>query len=277
MKTTVTHFSPDLDAMTSIWLIKKFLPDWKDAQIKFAPAGKTLNNASPDEDPDIIHVDTGLGRFDHHQSNEKTCAAQKVLHHLLSQNHIHIHLQEPLNRLVNFVIEDDHFLEVYYPDPNSDRYEFLLNNLISGLKVVLAKDEKLIEYVFVLLDASLELLKSKGKAELEIKKGFIFHSYLGKSLAIETSVDAVLKVAQKQGFNLVIRKDPKFGNFRIKAPPDAKLDLTSLCEKILERDSVGVWFLHSSKHMLLNGSPKRPDQTPSPLTLNQVIEIARNI
>ena len=79
MKIIVTHFSPDLDAITSIWLIKKFLPGWQDAEVQFAPAGKALDNRSPDENPDIIHVDTGLGKFDHHQSNEKTWWKKSIL------------------------------------------------------------------------------------------------------------------------------------------------------------------------------------------------------
>jgi nanoRNase/pAp phosphatase (c-di-AMP/oligoRNAs hydrolase) len=67
MKILVTHFSPDLDAISSCWLIKRYLPDWHTASIKFVPAGQTFENKPVDSVSNIIHVDTGLGRFDHHQ------------------------------------------------------------------------------------------------------------------------------------------------------------------------------------------------------------------
>lgn len=78
MKIIVTHISPDLDALSSIWLIKKFLKGWGNAHVEFVSAGSTLNNKNPDEDSNIMHVDTGFGAFDHHQTSEFTCAAKKV-------------------------------------------------------------------------------------------------------------------------------------------------------------------------------------------------------
>ena len=78
MKTIVTHFAPDLDGITSIWLLKTFLPEWKEAAIAFVPAGKTLQDTPVDSDLEVVHVDTGFGKFDHHQSNEDTCAALLV-------------------------------------------------------------------------------------------------------------------------------------------------------------------------------------------------------
>lgn len=277
MKTIVTHISPDLDAISSCWFIKKFLPGWKNAEITYVPAGTTFNGKSPYENPEIIHVDTGLGKFDHHQTNQRTCAAKKVFEFLLEHNHIKPKYKETLLRLIEFIIEDDNFLEVYYPESNSDRYEFLLNNIITGLKITLNDDAKVTELIFPMLDACFISLLNKVEAEKENKMAFLFQSYLGKSFALETTNDTVLKLAQKRGYKLVIRKDPKFGNFRIKTPPEEKLDLTPLYTKILEKDEEGSWFLHSSKHMLLNGSPKRPDQKPSPLSLKQMIEIVKNI
>src|SRR3989344_8619560 len=174
MKVIVTHFSPDLDAITSCWLIKKFFPGWQNADIKFVPAGLTYENKLVDSNPEIIHVDTGLGKFDHHQSNDKTCSAEKILNYLKKNNLIKIKLIKPLNILVDFVIEDDHFLEVYYPEPESDRYDFLINNLIDGLKNTLGDDNKLVEFIFTALDGVLDKLKKKETAQEELKKGFIF-------------------------------------------------------------------------------------------------------
>src|SRR3989338_9695164 len=102
MKTIVTHFSPDLDAITSCWLIKKFFPGWQNAAIKFVPAGLTYENKPVDLNPEIIHVDTGLGKFDHHQSNDKTCSSKKVLDYLKKEGNIRSKLFKPFDILVNF-------------------------------------------------------------------------------------------------------------------------------------------------------------------------------
>src|SRR5260221_1621815 len=77
MKIIVTHMSPDWDAITSVWLLKKYLAGWQDAAVKFVPAGQRLNNIKlksenvEQNDPiervgedEIIHVDTGLGPLD---------------------------------------------------------------------------------------------------------------------------------------------------------------------------------------------------------------------
>src|SRR3989344_8330959 len=85
MKTIVTHMAPDVDAITSVWLLKRFLSGWNEAQVKFVPAGKTLDNQIADSDPEIWHVDTGMGILDHHQTDEDTCAAKRCLEYIIRQ------------------------------------------------------------------------------------------------------------------------------------------------------------------------------------------------
>ena len=113
MKTIVTHIGPDLDAITSIWLAKTFLPAWEEASLAFVPAGATLEGKPPDDNPEILHVDTGFGTFDHHQTDADTCAAKLVLEYLLEQNEIKKSLQEPLLRMIEVVKDFDHFREIY--------------------------------------------------------------------------------------------------------------------------------------------------------------------
>ena len=85
MKIIVAHNAPDLDAVTSIWLLKRFLPGWEEAKLEFVPAGTRKDGSHANEltDPiekigenEVIHVDTGLGPLDHHQtSDDKVCGA----------------------------------------------------------------------------------------------------------------------------------------------------------------------------------------------------------
>lgn len=277
MKTIVTHLSPDLDAIASIWLIKKYLTGWEDAEIKLIPAGTSLNNFAPDANKNIIHVDTGLGKFDHHQTEKYTSATKLVFEHLIENCLIDEKEIKPLEIIVDYVNITDHFGEVFYPEADSDRYDFMIRQLIDGLKVISREQEYLFETVFQLLNASLIIFKNKESAKVEIKKGFVFNSYLGKSLAIETKNEEAVKLALKKGFSLVIRRNPEVGFTRIKTLPNNKLTLKPVYEKIIKNDAKGSWFFHISGHMLLNGSSGNPNLIPTSLSLNKIIEIIKSV
>jgi len=277
MKILVTHLSPDLDALCACWLIKRFLPGWEKAEIKYVPAGLTLDNQPVDESKKIIHVDTGLGKFDHHQTNDFTCSTKLVLDFLIKKNHITSQNIQSLIRLTNFVNEIDHFYQAFYPDPTADYYDFCLHQIVESLKSVTNRMDKVEEIVLMLLDSELLLFKNKLAAEEEIKKGFIFQSLWGKTIVMESRNNEVLNLALKMKFHLAVKKDPEKGNIRIKTMPGEKYDLTPLWEKIIKNDKVGTWFLHVSKNMLLNGSAKSSRFIPSPLTLKRLIEIIKSV
>jgi len=277
MKTIVTHIFPDLDAIASAWLITRYLPEWEDAEIVFTPQQKNWNNVVPDSNPDILYCDTGYGKFDHHQIQERTCASKRILDYLLIQDHVSGKDKEPLLRIINYVTEIDNFGEVNYPDPTSDKYEFCLHQLITGLKKKGMTDLALVQAIFPLLDAALQLFTYKLKAEAEITKGFVFHSKYGKSIAMNTSYDEAMRLAQKKGFSLVVMKDPMKKTARIKTVPSPENDLTPVYKKIMEVDNKGTWFLHILKNMLLNGSSRTPDSIPTPLSLQKLIEIIKEV
>ncbi|OGK18316.1 hypothetical protein A3G67_03410 [Candidatus Roizmanbacteria bacterium RIFCSPLOWO2_12_FULL_40_12] len=278
MKTIVPHVSVDLDAVTSSWLVVRYMPGWTEAGFNFVPAGTTLNGADPDEDLNIIHVDTGLGKFDHHQfADNKLSATKRVFDYLQEKSYVKKTDLPALSRIVEFVTLIDNFGEVYFPDPTSDIYDFSLYQLTEGLKQLGKKDEEVVRIMFTLLDATLELFKKKINAEDEVKKGYIFKTKWGKSLALETQNEEALKYALKQGYKIVARRNPKKGFVRIKSAPEKEIDLTPVHEEIVKKDPSATWFLHSSKHMLLNGSSKNPTAVASNLPLKKVVEILQSI
>ncbi|MCS7093354.1 MAG: MYG1 family protein [Patescibacteria group bacterium] len=278
MKTIVTHISPDLDAVTACWLIKRFLPGWQKAQIKLVPAGETLDKISPDEDPEIIHVDTGLGRFDHHQTSAKICAALLVFNHLKEKKFVFGKKLLALERLVQQVNFFDHFGEIKLKNPDLDCYEFLLPIVIdSGLRTLMIKGNELIEYLFPILDSLVITFQKKIEAEREIEKGLQFPSRWGRTLIVLSKNEEVIKLGLRRGFKLVARKDPEIGNIRIKTTPGKKYHLKDLYKKILEIDKNATWFFHASGNMLLNGSTKNPYFVPSSLTIDQLVDIIKKI
>ena len=297
MKIIVTHVSPDLDAITSIWLIKKYLPSWNEAICRFVSAGKRLKDFDNKEkiietngEDEVIHVDTGLGLLDHHQVDSVEISAasltkEYVLKEYAKSNPEMVkhdkwkYKKEALERMTRVVVDIDHFQEIFWQDPANDHHDFSLLNVLDGLKIEKPnQDKKYVEFGMEALDALLHEFENKIWAEDEIKnKGTIFETRFGKGIGLETINDEVIKLAQKMGFIIVVRKDPRKGYVRIKTMPDSakkknSIDLTCVFESLKKLDSNAHWFLHISKKMLLNGSAKSPDFKPTKLSLNAIIE-----
>jgi len=308
MKIIVTHKASDLDAIASSWIIKRFLPGWENAEHRFVPAGEKLKGVYIREgeviekvdDHDIIHVDTGLGPLDHHQTeNENTCATKLALDYVLANNKFLAQDEnkvEALKRIVEYAVNEDHFQEVFWPDPANEVYDFSIVSLIHGIKLMYPKDDtSVMAFGMDVMDSIYHYFENKVWAEKEIaEKGIEFTTRWGKSIAIETLNDTVLKLAQVMGYVIAVRKDPSTGSARIKARPkkrtvnreprtvnkdifeDVDIDLTPVYEKLKKMDPEATWFLHVSKRMLLNGSPKNPKMKGSKLTLSEVVEVLQN-
>lgn len=277
MKTIVTHISPDLDAIASSWLIKRYLPEWESAEHAFVPAGETYEGKPADIDPDIIHVDTGMGKFDHHQLRERTSATKRVFDYLAEEGYVKEKDLEAIERMVTFITEIDNFGEVHFPDPTNIRYAFCIHEFIYPLRSQFTSDTELMSVVMLILDSILYTEKNNLRAEEEIKEGVIMKTHWGQTLLMETKNEAAVKYALKKGFEMVVRRDPETATIRIKTQPNKKYDLTSLHTVIVKADPKATWFLHASKNMLLNGSTKNPNSIPSNLTLHRLIEILKEI
>lgn len=279
----VTHQTPDLDAITAVWLLKRFLTtEWGEARVEFVPAGQRLSPEKQAElgvfDDQVIHVDTGLGEFDHHQEergNKRVCAASLIFD-LIAQRQVDKRQNQALTYLVEYVTQIDHFEDCYWPDAPNYRYQLMPHTLLEGAELTgLYDSDRLLQFGFELLDAAYAKLRSETKAdEIIQRKGQRFRIGEWSVLAIATSSRDVEKRAQKLGVDLVLRKDEGTESVRIKATPRSGIDLTPLYEAILQKDAVGTWFLHNSKRMLLNGSRKSL-QTPTPLSLVEVVKLAK--
>jgi len=276
-KTIVTHLSPDLDAIASSWLVKRYMPGWESADYAFVPAGETLDGKKPDENAEIIHVDTGLGKFDHHQFAERLSATKRVFDHLEEEGQVKEKDFEAIEHMVSFVTEIDNFGEVHFPDPTDVKYSFMIHEFIYPLRGLLSSDVELMNMTMLILDSILYTIKNDLKAESEIREGVVLKTSWGKTLLMETQNESSVKYALKKGFDMVVRRDPENHTIRIKTQPDPKSDLTPLYEKILKVDPKATWFLHASKNMLLNGSSKNPNSIPSALSLSRLIEILKKI
>jgi len=177
------------------------------------------------------------------------------------------------------VTQIDHFEEIYWPEAREHRTLFMIHELIKGHELTDPhNDESQLYFGFQCLNNVYAIATQHLKAEEIITvKGQEFDIKAGPCLALNTSNDDTIKLAQKQGYVLVLRKDPKLGSIRIKARPDAEFDLEPLYNQIKTLDQTGTWFYHASGKMLLNGSTKDRNQKPSPLSLKQVVEMIQAI
>ncbi|MEK7559319.1 MAG: hypothetical protein AAB521_03365 [Patescibacteria group bacterium] len=310
MKTIVTHASPDLDAISSVWVLKRFLQGWEDAQVKYVPAGETINGKTPQNaiekihsaasasslqagsgqvgEDEVIHVDTGLGPLDHHQTQSDQVCAASVTWEFVKKSHTEHNENlreekiEAVDRMMRVVVDIDHFKEVFWKDPSADHYEFNLVGILDGLKVMKPdQDDYYTEFVMEALDGILHEFENRIWAEHEIKEnGKLFETRFGRGIGFETINDTVIKLAQKMGYVLVVRKDPRKGYVRIKTLPKSDkvdADLTLAYEQLKKMDPEATWFLHVGRKMLLNGTAKNPKMKPTKLPLADIIKVLEKI
>jgi hypothetical protein len=310
MKLIVTHTSPDWDAIGSVWVLKKFLPGWQDAEVAFVPAGNRIVSYSKwkveseqaekawEGDPvekigdlEVLQVDTGLGPLDHHQVYDTSVSGagrswEYVREQLRDAKEAFTpEHEEAVSRVINFIVDTDHFKEVFWDNPAADYHEFSLLGLMEGMKLMRPNaDDHYLKFGIECLDAMLHTFENRIWAEKEIAdKGVNFESKWGKAIGFESINDTVLKLAQKMGYKLVVRKDPRKGYVRVKASPydeasnEPDIDLTLVHEKLKKIDPEATWYLHVSKKMLLNGTPKNPKMVPTTLTLEQIIDVIKSI
>lgn len=298
--------SPDWDAISSVWLIKKHLAGWQNAKVVFVPAGQriprstmgdtktyaedsTLNPIEKLGEDEVIHVDTGLAPLDHHQTSDRAVSAAS-----LTWDYVRKQLKESgesfteqheaaISRVIKFVVDTDHFKEVFWAEPAADYHEFTLLGLLDGFKLEHPDSDNLyVSFGIECLNSMVAQFENRIWAENEIaEKGVKFTSKYGPGIGFETINDTVLKLAQKMGYVLVVRKDPRKNYVRIKTLPDKDnkkgIDLTLAYEQLKKIDPQATWFLHVSKKMLLNGTPKNPKMKPTKLSLADIIKVLEKI
>lgn len=283
----MTHHAPDLDAAGAVWILKRFdSENFADARVAFVNPGERLSlkeaKSLGTELHEVTHVDTGMGRFDHHQpeNGKLHISAASLTYDYCCAHNPDLSNNQALQLLVEYITDIDHFQEIYWPISESFRENFMLHNVLHGYEFLdMHDDESQLNFGLTCLDCVYACLVQYLAAAESIKEnGIEFTCDKGrKCLGIESRNDSTIKLAQKQGYTLVVRKDPKEGHMRIKARPDTDLSLQDLYQRILEKDDKGTWFYHPSGKMLINGSRKHQSQVPTPLTLEQVIDMIKEL
>ena len=270
MKTLVTHINPHLDDIASIWLFKKYHPEFKDAKVEFISASR--NQAQKEESEDKIFLGTGGGKFDEHKEGLNTCAASLVYEYLKGKGFTPTDEITPkaLERLIewNRSIDTGKALASQFD-------EFSVQSFIRCKDSTPQNSKRSVELGLEILDRILTVLKRRQQSIKDWDKRKEFTTKFGKSFAvISETIDR--EFCREQEGNLFLMYNPKHKSVQF-FTPSFDIDLKPIYEKVKKLDPQASWFLHQSHHMVICGSSSAPDSKPTKLSFEELIKAAKEI
>ncbi|KXK07529.1 MAG: hypothetical protein UZ21_OP11001001031 [Microgenomates bacterium OLB22] len=171
----------------------------------------------------VIHVDTGFGKYDHHQLKRRTSAAELVLRELLNKGYVKEELVLSLERFVQVVTDFDNFRDSLRSDAAEDYHLFNASEIIFGYKGLHGDDESVMAFGLEIMASLWNVVRQRVSAELELlEKGRSFKTPWGRTIALETKIGTIAHVALKIGYDMIIYKHPDKGFVRVKQRPNAK-------------------------------------------------------
>ncbi len=257
----VGHLSPDIDCLCAIWILRRW-NNLDQATLRFVPSGQTLDNAPVDSDPQIIHVDTGLGRFDHHAAADHSLSATELVRRSVAPEDV------MLKRIAHAVTLLDHALATGGTAPD-------ICALIEGYNALYPQTpEAVASAMFSNFDAWYAHEAKQTRLEDAFAQRIEFETPWGLGIAMESDDGGSSRLAYGAGAVLYAYRDGK-GNMGIAAKSRSQVNLTQVLHELKRIDSDADWFLHQSKRLLLCGTPKSPPRVPSRLSLEELVGVLR--
>lgn len=260
--TLVGHLAPDLDCLTAIWILMRF-GGAANAELHFVPAGTTLHGKPADSDPSILHVDTGGGRFDHHQrtANRNLCAAELVRRTVAPED-------PALRLLVQKVCQIDNATA-----PASEHSFLNSTSLIAGYHHLFPhQPQHVAAALFPNLDAWYAYETRQVQLEAAFARRVEFETLWGLGIAMESDDGGSSQLAYGHGAILYAYRDGR-GWMGIAAQARSSVDLTTVYHDLRRIDAEADWYLHPNKRLLLCGTTKAPPRVPSRLTLLELVSV----
>jgi len=259
--TIVGHLAPDLDCLTAIWILIRF-DNAASAELEFVPAGTTWQQQPVDSNPHIIHVDTGAGRYDHHQRPSRTlCAAELVRRAIAPRD-------PALERMVRQVGQIDNATA-----PAGELGFFNINALITGYNLLFPNRPRHVAYAMLPnLDAWYEHEARQIRLEQAFARRLEFDTPWGLGIAMESEDGGSSKLAYRHGAVLYAYRDGH-GWMGIAAQARSNVDLAPIYLDLQSVDQEADWYLHPNHRLLLCGSATAPPHVPSRLSLPELVRV----
>ena len=273
--TIVTHVRPHLDEICALWIIQKFWTHFDDCDIEFVrtgpSGGERWQNFEPEENPFVIYVGVGQGKFDEHKGDVDDSAASLVWTETLEKYHVRKGDKEAISRIVEYVKGED--MGQYIKDKN---HEFAIPTIISGFYVDNNKDSLAVYGLGrqIMNALYIEMMK-RVSAERDWEGRKEFESIWGPAAAVVSDIPGLERIAYEEGFVLVVvhNQAKTFHGFR--ADPESEVDLTKAALRIEQIEPEADWFLHQSKRMLLCGGEIAKGSRTSELSLDRLADLVK--
>lgn len=256
----VGHLAPDLDCITAIWILMRF-GELDQAELHFVPSGSTLHHQPVDSNPHIIHVDTGGGRYDHHQRKQGSLSAAELVRRATAPYDL------ALQRLVHHVTAIDHAREKL-----SDGL-FNIQALVNGLNQNFPDQPALVvQTMLPNMDAWYAHEARQIRLEAAFQQRIEFQTAWGLGVALESADGGSSRLAFQHGAVLHVYRD-QHGWMGAAAKSQSPVDFSEVYTKLQHRDAGADWYLHPNRRLLLCGSAKSPPQQASRLSLEEFVQI----
>jgi len=259
--TIVGHLAPDLDCLTAIWILMRF-GGAADPDLQFVPAGATLHDRPADSDPRVIHVDTGGGRFDHHQRRSRQLCAAELVRRAVAPN------DPALERMVRQVCQIDNAAA-----PAGEQGFFTISSLIAGYNLLFPTRPHHVAFAML---PNLDAWRQNEARQLRLEAAFArrleFDTPWGLGIAMESEDGGSSKLAYGHGAVLYAYRDGH-GWMGVAAQSRSDVDLLPVYQDLRQVDQGADWYLHPNHRLLLCGTAKAPPRTPSRLSLAELVRV----
>jgi hypothetical protein len=233
-----------------------------DAALEFVPSGETYQHRQVDTDPRVVHVDTGGGRYDHHQRKaQHLCAAELVRRAIAPKD-------AALDRMVRQVCQLDNATA-----PAGEQGFFNITALIAGYNLLYPTRP---HHVANAMQPNLDAWYEHESRQLRLEEAFLrrleFDTPWGLGIAMESEDGGSSKLAYGRGAVLYAYRDGH-GWMGIAAQARSNVDLTHVYHNLQSIDQDADWYLHPNHRLLLCGTAKAPPRVPSRLTLPELVRV----
>lgn len=293
----LTHTRPDLDAILSVWLLRRLgedrYPGASSCPLEFVPAGELPGGLNPEqwEDRGWLAVDVGGGRLDNHprpdlglDGRRDACASTLVARDLGAEG-----LPE-LAKLLRFsAAQDLEGRSIASKDPTD--HAVALPNILRGL-VLVHGDAEVVRIGLAILDGIVAVEREWVQAVREVKQARARQVAGARILAVEGESQALGRAARRRGADLVVQRHRPTGQAAVtlnragmlrdwdlsRTAPYLRLAEAAAEERVpavSDLPRIGLfegWFLHGSGKILNKGSPKAPQVSPSRLSLAEMAD-----
>jgi hypothetical protein len=269
--TLVTHLFPHRDDVAGLWLLQRYNPKFRDANLMFIPTGANVKL-----DPGHVGIGTGRGIYDEHKGDVNDSATSLVWKDLKRQKLLPHGLEgAALATLVEMVRRGDMGFGI--GQPNHWRNDTKILQTIAGLP---GQDSILAtRWGYTLMDALLVLYMERATAIRDIKKGIKFQTRWGRGIAIKSEVlpGMASTISAELGYALVALEHPSHRYIHVRSNPKTKTNFTRLYREIRKIDGDSTWFLHQSKRLLIHGDLVAPTPVRSHLHLKDMVKLIKKI